>query len=596
MADDFNKLAVLIEANTKSYERAMAKLQSSTNAAFGKIERQAKQLDSSFSRMGGTLARIGAGLAAGLSIGSAVKFADAFTRVENSLKVAGLAGAELADVQERLFQIAQKNGTSFESLAGLYGKLALSQSALGVSTSELVGFTDTIGTALRVSGVSAEQASGALLQLGQALGSGTVRAEEFNSILEGAPAIAQAAAAGLEEAGGSVAKLRGLVNEGTISSQAFFRAIEAGSAMLESRAANAANTTSQAMQRLENAMTRFVGEADDATGASSGMAWALDGMTSALQDAADWLEQNRHKFRDWTDDVWDAYQAIEQWAQKVRDASGIPALVDRGIQASRELLYGPENSYPANINRKGMGGRVFDGNRNRINQAFEDARGARTISLADFPGLSSGSSTNNSTGISKDKKENPWASFGFSEETINSAESMNVQLDAIADRNAELKQSFSSLTSGIVNGFMSGKTAVERMSNALDNVAGQLMDAGINALISGLTGGMGRSTGGFDPWTGLRTLTGRAVGGPVSAGKPYMVGENGPELFIPSAAGKVASNQNMSGMGGAVFNIDARGAQAGVGEEIRRALQEYSRGEYGRTVAHMQQARKRRAI
>lgn len=593
MADDFNKLAVLIEANTKSYERAMAKLQSSTNAAFGKIERQARQLDSSFARMGGTLARIGAGLAAGLSIGSAVKFADAFTRVENSLKVAGLAGAELADVQERLFQIAQKNGMSFESLAGLYGKLALSQSALGVSTSELVGFTDTIGTALRVSGVSAEQASGALLQLGQALGSGTVRAEEFNSILEGAPAIAQAAAAGLEEAGGSVAKLRAMVNEGTISSQAFFRAIEAGSAMLESRAANAANTTSQAMQRLENAMTRFVGEADDATGASSGMAWALDGMTSALQDAADWLEQNRHKFRDWTDDVWDAYQAIEQWAQKVRDASGIPALVDRGIQASRELLYGPENPYPANINRKGMGGRVFDGNRNRINQAFEDARGQRKVSLADFPGLSSGSST--SAGISKDKKENPWAGFGFSEETINSAESMNVQLDAIADRNTELKQSFSSLTSGIVNGFMSGKTAVERMSNALDNVAGQLMDAGINALISGLTGGMGRSTGGFDPWTGLRTLTGRAVGGPVSAGKPYMVGENGPELFIPSAAGKVASNQNMGG-GNTVINMDLRGAQAGVEVEVRRVLAEYDRQSLARHVANHQQARKRRAI
>jgi tape measure domain-containing protein len=590
MADDFNKLAVLIEANTKSYERAMAKLQSSTNAAFGKIERQAKQLDSSFARMGGTLARIGAGLAAGLSIGSAVKFADAFTRVENSLKVAGLAGSELADVQERLFQIAQKNGTSFESLAGLYGKLALSQSALGVSTSELVGFTDTIGTALRVSGVSAEQASGALLQLGQALGSGTVRAEEFNSILEGAPAIAQAAAAGLEEAGGSVAKLRAMVNEGTISSQAFFRAIEAGSAMLESRAANAANTTSQAMQRLENAITRFFGEADDATGASSGMAWALDGMTSALQDAADWLEQNRHKFRDWTDDVWDAYQAIEQWAQKVRDASGIPALVDRGIQASRELLYGPENPYPANINRKGMGGRVFDGNRNRINQAFEDARGQRKVSLADFPGLSSGSSTS-ATSFDQVAK-------AASKATTETRQFENV-IEAVEEKTNATADALSGFASSFAGDMMRGVSATEALANSLGSLADRLMSAGLDALISGLAGGFGGGGGYFGKsgFTNFLPFGGpRAMGGPVSPGKAYLVGERGPELFVPSAAGKVASNQNSMGGGNTVINMDLRGAQAGVEVEVRRALNEYSRGEYARTVAHVQQARKRRAI
>jgi tape measure domain-containing protein len=540
--------------------------------------------------MGGTLARIGAGLAAGLSIGSAVKFADAFTRVENSLKVAGLAGSELADVQERLFQIAQKNGTSFESLAGLYGKLALSQSALGVSTSELVGFTDTIGTALRVSGVSAEQASGALLQLGQALGSGTVRAEEFNSILEGAPAIAQAAAAGLEEAGGSVAKLRAMVNEGTISSQAFFRAIEAGSAMLESRAANAANTTSQAMQRLENAMTRFVGEADDATGASSGMAWALDGMTSALQDAADWLEQNRHKFRDWTDDVWDAYQAIEQWAQKVRDASGIPALVDRGIQASRELLYGPENPYPANINRKGMGGRVFDGNRNRINQAFEDARGQRKVSLADFPGLSSGSSTS-ATSFDQVAK-------AASKATTETRQFENV-IEAVEEKTNATADALSGFASSFAGDMMRGVSATEALANSLGSLADRLMSAGLDALISGLAGGFGGGGGYFGKsgFTNFLPFGGpRAMGGPVSPGKAYLVGERGPELFVPSAAGKVASNQNSMGGGNTVINMDLRGAQAGVEVEVRRALNEYSRGEYARTVAHVQQARKRRAI
>ena len=34
-------------------------------------------------------------------------------------------------------------------------------------------------------------------------------------------------------------------------------------------------------------------------------------------------------------------------------------------------------------------------------------------------------------------------------------------------------------------------------------------------------------------------LPGRATGGPVSAGRPYLVGERGPELFVPQGAGRI---------------------------------------------------------
>jgi len=38
-------------------------------------------------------------------------------------------------------------------------------------------------------------------------------------------------------------------------------------------------------------------------------------------------------------------------------------------------------------------------------------------------------------------------------------------------------------------------------------------------------------------------LTGRGSGGPVSSGTPYIVGERGPELFVPSAAGRIVPSQ-----------------------------------------------------
>lgn len=42
-------------------------------------------------------------------------------------------------------------------------------------------------------------------------------------------------------------------------------------------------------------------------------------------------------------------------------------------------------------------------------------------------------------------------------------------------------------------------------------------------------------------------LTGKAIGGPVQAGSPYMVGERGPELFVPSRTGSIVSNDKLGG-------------------------------------------------
>jgi tape measure domain-containing protein len=603
MADDVNKLAVLIEANTRSYENAMKKIVAQTNAAMGKAAASTRKMDTALSRLrntagaaGPAFGRLAAVMAAGFSAGAAIKLADAFTRVENSLKVAGLAGTELARVQDRLFETAQRNMAPLEDLAGLFGKVAQVQGELGVTTDELLGFTENIAVALRVSGKSASEAKGALMQLSQALASGTVRAEEYNSVNEGAPAILRAVALGLKEAEGSLGKLRALVIDGKVSSEAFFRAFEAGAYVLKDQVAGSTATVEQQMTRLNNAMMKFVGEADDATGASLALTSGIEGLAAWFEEAAGWIDRNTYTIQAWQKGITETFATIENWAQLIRDAIGVAALLDQYVGTVGDGPIWVDGAKRAQdvINRGGKGGRVTAGyNQSRISGAFGSSSdgtvAGKPVSLSDF-------SSGGKAGKSGSAKDNPWAGFGFSDETINSAEQMEDAVSAITDRNDELRRSFSSLTGGIVNGMMSGKTAIERVSNALDNVASQLMDAGINMLISGIAGGLGGGgVGGANPWAGLRSLTGRAVGGPVSKGKPYMVGENGPEMFIPSMAGKI-DNGNGGGSGGNTIHVDARGAQAGVGEEIRRALMDYDRSSYSRTVANVQQARKRRAI
>ena len=50
-----------------------------------------------------------------------------------------------------------------------------------------------------------------------------------------------------------------------------------------------------------------------------------------------------------------------------------------------------------------------------------------------------------------------------------------------------------------------------------------------------------------------------ASGGPVSGGSPYIVGEKGPELFVPGSSGNIVPNHAMGGAN-VVVNVDASGS------------------------------------
>lgn len=225
---------------------------------------------------------IGAGTMGARTI---LQAADAFTALTNSIKVTGAEGASLAFVQERLFAAANKNGVEIGALGQLYSRTALAGKELGISQERLLEFVDGVTAALRVQGGSTEQASGALLQLSQALGAGTVRAEEFNSILEGALPIAQAAARGMDGMGGSVAKLRSAIIAGTVTSQQFFEATMKGFGETRKQAEGASLTIGQAMTSLSNAFTNYIGQADKASGVSATLAKAIASVGKALDEA-----------------------------------------------------------------------------------------------------------------------------------------------------------------------------------------------------------------------------------------------------------------------------------------------------------------------
>ena len=78
---------------------------------------------------------------------------------------------------------------------------------------------------------------------------------------------------------------------------------------------------------------------------------------------------------------------------------------------------------------------------------------------------------------------------------------------------------------------------------SMDAIAAAALKAGIAALLgSGQRSAGGPSGGGLAQVLGgivSGGLPGRATGGPVTGGRGYLVGERGPEVFVPTAAGRV---------------------------------------------------------
>lgn len=68
----------------------------------------------------------------------------------------------------------------------------------------------------------------------------------------------------------------------------------------------------------------------------------------------------------------------------------------------------------------------------------------------------------------------------------------------------------------------------------------------------------------------------RAIGGPVSRNQPYLVGERGPELFVPSQSGQIVSNGDMQT--GHTFNIHIHGGgDATVQRAVRQGIDDAMR-------------------
>lgn len=251
------------------------------------VSRALGRAEDSGKRLGTVLKRAFLFVATGLAVREFINFSNAALEVRNRLVLVNDVVADTEGAYQRLKQISLDTRSPLRENVSLFQRAAQAAGDLGASTDDMFRFVRAAGTALAIMGGQAGTARGALIQLSQAIGATRVRAEEFNSILEGALPLAQAAARGIEETGGSVARLRQLIILGNLSSRRFFQAILSEAETLAAQFAKTIPTISQAFQNLRTLGIDAAKRFNEATGAAEFLARSIIKLANNLESLVD---------------------------------------------------------------------------------------------------------------------------------------------------------------------------------------------------------------------------------------------------------------------------------------------------------------------
>lgn len=135
-----------------------------------------------------------------------------------------------------------------------------------------------------------------------------------------------------------------------------------------------------------------------------------------------------------------------------------------------------------------------------------------------------------------------------------------------------------SISDALARAIVQGEDLGDAMRGVFQRMAQDLISSGIQSLLIE-TFNFGGSRGGGLFGSLLGGLFGgfRADGGPVSAATAYMVGERGPELFVPQSSGQIIPNHAIDGM--------TRSLHVSVSIDGEGSIRAFVRDEAGRVVA-----------
>ena len=437
---------------------------------------------------------------------------------ERRLKLLSQGFDDLASVQNAATEAANKFGISQTNANKEFAQIYARLRPIGLELKTITSVYEGFNTAAKLSGASATEASNAFLQLSQALGTGFLRGQDFNSIFSQTPAVIQAIAL---EMGVPVGQMKELAAQGKVTIDYILPALERLRTEGADKLTEAMKGPEQQFRNLKIAVEELqIAAVEDNLTTITDVVNALTGSVNLLNKAI--------KSDEWKQ-FWDFLRF------------GLDGNPFDNEDLMRELEINRTRFQSQNMDLSNPEAGVI-GRRNR--PPAEDINDLKTS----VEQLNAEWKKGATDGLKKYKEG----------------------LGDIATRvGTMVTNSFKKMEDTLVNFVMTGKLAFKDLANSI--IRDMIRIAIQQTIMAPFTNWFGSL------FSGGKTFSGppapklkRAMGGPTSAGRSYLVGERGPEMFTPLSSGHITPN-NQLGNTSVVVNVDAKGQSQVQGDQGQAA-------------------------
>lgn len=223
-----------------------------------------------------------AGFATLATVRKAIALSDELALVQARLANVNDGAQDLAQLQEMIYQAAQRSRGEYIGMMGTVAGLKAQTGDTFTSVKEAVAFTELLQKQFKIARTDATGISSTMYNLTQALSTGVLRGQDLNVVMSNAPQIAQRIARYM---GLSVDELKKVAAEGKVTSQIVKNAMLSGADEINRQFEEMPMTFGDAMTRLQNMAVRAfqpVGQMISDAINSSGVEEALNGNGRAV--------------------------------------------------------------------------------------------------------------------------------------------------------------------------------------------------------------------------------------------------------------------------------------------------------------------------
>ena len=252
-----------------SFSRSAAMM----SASASRVTSGLSQIKSSLSGIAGSLGPIAGAMAAAFSVSAIKSAADDMMNLDGRLRTVTADEQERYAIEDELYDMAQQDRQSLNSMGDLYYKVARGAQRFGVSQEDSLRVTDVVSKALTIGGASAQEASATILQLGQALSSGVLQGDELHSLDENASLLMNHIA---DHMGVTMAEFKEMGSKGELTSKKIIEEILASGSAIDDEFGKMPMTIGQAQTKIKNGWDYLMLNIQRDTGIFSLIATSID--------------------------------------------------------------------------------------------------------------------------------------------------------------------------------------------------------------------------------------------------------------------------------------------------------------------------------